>query len=922
MKEYDVIVITETWLSDDINSSEFFDNCYNVYRCDRIFLPTASKKGGGVLIAVKADFSSRIIALNCFGTIEQLCVEVSFSCDFKRSIFFIVSYIPPNSSNDIYQNHLDNIDYIQSLTSNAQEVFVLGDFNLKDITWLLEDNILLPFNKKSDNDENVTSFFLAHCLNQINNFKNDIGRILDLIFISNDLRTSCNLCLNPISRNTVHHKAIVITFEFYIFEKEPHFPTKSYNFVIGDYAAINNYFATVDWSLIFSYIEPTQIHQFLIDKIDYAVSLNVPFVEHSLEHKPPWFNKRLSNLKNVKNKAYKRYKVSNEDADLKYFQQIRREFDFLQNFLYNNYIFIIESRISSDSSAFWQFINVRRNHTVYPTTMIYDNNSSNNIHETCNLFASYFQTIFTSHNNIDVQSFQPILGNLKIEISEEDVTSSILELKDNPSCIFPDSVPSLFFKKCVQYLARPITILFNACLKEGTFIDSWKHCCVVPIFKSGDKTNVLNYRPIVKQCALSKIFDKILKIKLFDHVSSSISQFQHGFFPGRSTCTNLAVLSNKIIASMENKNQIDVIYTDFAKAFDSVSHDVLLYKLLQFGVNGKLLEFFKSFLINRTLLVKMGSCYSTLPIRAISGIPQGTHLGPLLFLIFINDLPDCLQFCKPLLFADDLKLFANVSNLHHSMLIQKDLSALSEWCNTNRLSFNVDKCCNISYTHSRDPVIFDYSIGDVFLKRVVEVKDLGVIFDSKLEFKSHINYITSKAYAMLGFIKRNTKEFKDYVALKSLFVSFVRNNLEYCSIIWNPYYEIHSNRIERIQKLFCKFALKKINYNCDGLSYESKRKLLGLQSLKDRRSYFSIFFIYNILNNEINCIELSDLINLYSPTRDLRLGRLFYENFHRTNYGNNEPITRCLKLCNSFSPFLNFHLQKHYFKLSLFNIFN
>lgn len=224
--------------------------------------------------------------------------------------------------------------------------------------------------------------------------------------------------------------------------------------------------------------------------------------------------------------------------------------------------------------------------------------------------------------------------------------------------------------------------------------------------------------------------------------------------------------------------------------------------------------------------------------------------------------------------------------------------------------------------HCYNPILYNYYINQVLLERVQEVKDLGVIFDSKLEFHNHINYMTSKAYAMLGFIKRNTVDFNDPVALKSLYVSFVRSNLEYCSLIWSPFYENHSNRIEKIQKLFTKYAFRKINWSDDVHSYDSKRKFLGLQSLRDRRSSFAILFIFKILSNNIDCDALAELVNLHTPPRELRHERLFYEDFHRTNYGNNEPITRSLKLCNSFSPFLNFNLDLNKFKLSLFKVFN
>lgn len=391
--------------------------------------------------------------------------------------------------------------------------------------------------------------------------------------------------------------------------------------------------------------------------------------------------------------------------------------------------------------------------------------------------------------------------------------------------------------------------------------------------------------------------------------------------PNRSSATNLMLVTRDIVTAMEHRSQCDVIYTDFAKAFDTVSHDLLLGKLCAFGLSNNLLKFFESFLTDRKLKVNIGNTSSSVLIDAYSGIPQGTHIGPLLFIIFINDLPLTFKFSKCLLFADDLKLYSSICDINDCENLQADLNNLSDWCFENGIHINVSKCCIVSYYYIMNPIIYDYSIGDLPIKREVRVKDLGVIFDMKLTFLDHVDYIVSKAYCMLGFIRRNSKDFRDVYTLKSLYVSLVRSLLEYCSIIWNPYHLGQTNRIERIQKIFTKTALK-LTWPYEVPPYEVRRKLLGIQSLEDRRSCSSLLFAYNVLSGNIDCPEIKRYFTLYCPPRDLRTNRMFEENIFRTNYAKNEPIARCLHLCNSFTPHLNFNVSYNTFKLLLFKYYN
>lgn len=388
---------------------------------------------------------------------------------------------------------------------------------------------------------------------------------------------------------------------------------------------------------------------------------------------------------------------------------------------------------------------------------------------------------------------------------------------------------------------------------------------------------------------------------------------------GRSTATNLGILTNYCLHNMEKRLQIDCVYTDFSKAFDRVQHNVLLKKLELFGFHSSILSWIGSYLINRKQYVKIGSVCSKV-ILNYSGVPQGSHIGPLLFLLFINDLPSVVLTSKCLLYADDLKIFSSVNSVSDALRLQNDLNRINDWCSLNGLYFNINKCSVISFNRIKFPIVFDYSIRRTVLKRVTDQKDLGVIFDAELNFSLHMDYIIGKANRMLGFLFRNSKDFYDPYTLKSLYNSLIRSILEYCCIIWNPYYRNHELRIERIQKRFTKFALRRMNWNNDMPSYEARCALINLKPLAQRRTYYSVLFAHDIITAHIDCSLLLSMFNIYAPTRILRpREQFFFISRHRTNYGRNDPITTACVNYNLYRNAIDFNMSRLLCKIAIMN---
>ena len=286
-----------------------------------------------------------------------------------------------------------------------------------------------------------------------------------------------------------------------------------------------------------------------------------------------------------------------------------------------------------------------------------------------------------------------------------------------------------------------------------------------------------------------------------------------------------------------NGNVVDAIYFDFAKAFDTVPHRRLLKKLKGYGIDGKILEWIKSFLQNRTQSVKVNGIFSNVA-SVKSGVPQGSVLGPILFILYINDLPDVIQ-SDVLLFADDTKIFRSINSAKDAELLQSDIDALSRWSQDWLINFNLEKCHVLTMgKFERIKHVERYKLDKHELEHVFEEKDLGVIFYSELKFEEHISAKVQKANAITGLIRRSFT-YLDGQLLKKLFSSFVRPHLEYACAVWSPFLKKNITAIENVQRRGTKLIDGFFN-----LTYDERLRRLNLPTLQYRRERSDMIEIY------------------------------------------------------------------------------
>lgn len=351
---------------------------------------------------------------------------------------------------------------------------------------------------------------------------------------------------------------------------------------------------------------------------------------------------------------------------------------------------------------------------------------------------------------------------------------------------------------------------------------------------------------------------------------------------------------------MDGRVQVDAVYTDFQKAFDKVDHALLLEKLAYNGIRGNLLRWFVSYIYNRTQKVVVNRFESDFNVVQ-SGVPQGSILGPLLFVIFINDIKQCFVNSRFLMYADDVKIYKPCKSVHDCSLLQEDLNRLYAYCVNNKLFLSLPKCQTISFTKNKNKINFNYIINNVQLNKVASIRDLGVTLDSCLHFDIHVDNIINKAFRIYGMVVRSTRDFVRPSTFLLLYKILIRSQLEYAVAIWNPFYVKYSERLETIQKKF----LRTVNFKCkkSKLPYEHLLKRYNILSLESRRLLLVAMMLHSICNNKFDCMDITNKLCYIVPRtihrRAVRVPRLFHTEKCRTNAGVRAPLRRLLETYNA-----------------------
>ena len=424
-----------------------------------------------------------------------------------------------------------------------------------------------------------------------------------------------------------------------------------------------------------------------------------------------------------------------------------------------------------------------------------------------------------------------------IFFSPDDVRKLLTATNPNKS-LGPDEIHPRVLKECADVIYFPLYCILRQSLDQGKLPKIWKYANITPIHKKGDKMVTGNYRPVSLTSQICKLCEKLVRDKIVMFIEKILAVEQHGFRRGRSCLTNLLVTLEEWTKWYDDGLAFDVLYLDFRKAFDSVPHARLIYKLRRYGICGKLCNWIEDFLSDRKQRVCLnGTCSPWLDVT--SGVPQGSVIGPVMFLLFINDLP-CSIESKCQIFADDTKLYHPILALVNAEVLQNDIAKLVEWSRNWLLGFNEGKC-KVLHVGRNNPGC-DYFMKGKKLEAVTEERDLGVLMSNNLSFSKHIALSAAKTNGILGMIKR-TFSYIDKVSFLVLYKSFVRPHLEFCVQAWSPYLERDKTVLEKVQRRATKLVPE-----LQLMPYEDRLQELGLTTLEDRRIRGDLIEMYKILH--------------------------------------------------------------------------
>ena len=834
------------------------------------------------MIAVSDTISSRLFFSS--DTVELIAVEVAS----VPKVLICCLYVAPASSEQYFNNVISAIDSLHS----DHDIIFAGDFNAPDINWL-------TLTASSSFSLRLCDTLYSKNLQQIVFEPTHVhGNVLDLVLTTNPDRLQ-NLVVTDISSNSFSSDHFLIQFDLISQNCSRHMPPTGsmFNYAKGDYIEMDFYLLDKQFDMTSTDIET--LWMCLKLEILEACELFVPKVKSSSFKYPKWFTSEIKHLLNCIHSLRRSIKKSSSITKANRLSSLELKVQSLIISAKEKYGTDLIAAFSHKPKDLYRHLRYLSKHTSMPQTLIYDSASINHPKDKVEAFNRYFNSTFTSSDFVlpPLDQMPTPLDQLsEINVTETDVFDALMALSPNKARGCDDISPHVL-KYCSTSLTSPVTHLFHCCLSQSTLPHEWKVHKICPIPKRGDLSKITNYRPISLLCCLSKVLETIVYTKIISFIYPKLNKHQFGFLQNRSCLSQLLTFFAEIYNCIEGKNQCDVIYLDFKKAFDSVPHNEMLFKLWRFGITGPLWLWFKNYLSSRCHFVNLDSVSSSL-LPVVSGVPQGSVLGPLLFLIYVNDIPDSIFSCSPYQFADDTKILKSIQSSNDSMKLQRDIDSLSEWCKKWFLTLNEDKCAAIHFSLSSiNNLQSTYQINNTTVRYLSSHRDLGLMVEGNLSWSKHYNFIICKAYCSLHFIRRIIPISTSISLKKKLYLSLVRSHLTYCSQIWSPRLIKDFLTLERVQRRATKFIM-----NDFSLDYKSRLIQLNLLPLMYWLELQDILFLIKCFKDPSeNFNPLSFVSFVCHSTRSATSHKLKV-NYNRTSVTRHFYFNRVVKLWNCMPP--------------------
>ena len=655
--------------------------------------------------------------------------------------------------------------------------------------------------------------------------------------------------------------------------------------------------------------------------------LKFPIVVNRRKSKPnkPWITPAIKKSIRVKNKLYKLshriptvYNILKHKA---YKSCLTAVIALRKKQYYNSALLVHKGNLKQTWKILKEVIGVPSKKALSKTFNIEQGRSVCNPDEIASEFNNYFVNVGhrlaenIPHSDLNPTHYIRTNPNsiFLTPIIEQEVIDCLKTLKEGSSG--HDALKPNVIKKCNEYLVTPLTYIFNLSVTEGYVPKALKHAYITPVFKSGDESIFSNYRPISVLPVFSKILERLIFNRTYSFITENniLSDQQFGFRKKLSTEMALLCAIDKITQSIDNKEHTIGLFLDLKKAFDTVNLDILLNKLEKYGIRGNALSWYRSYLSDRTQSVKYYDTVSQ--AREVNiGVPQGSTLGPLLFILYINDMSNVLKHAYPIIFADDTTLFVSSTNVENVLtLLNEDILNLAEWFKANKLSLNLSKTNYILFTTSLPVRALDitFSIGSHTIERVYNTKFLGVFIDDRLSWNIHINHVCLKLRKSLGII-RKASAVLDTQTLINLYYTMLFPYLSYCHLIWGKASNFLLEKLLKLQKRAIRIICN-VHWQMHTQPLFTEKRII---KVNDLYTYQLALFTFKFVNNVFPLSFLNNIrINVNNLNNDNNCRQTIAQlPFCRTNLRKNTIVFQCPKLCNELLYPLNIPPNISYFK--------
>ena len=846
-----VVAIQETKIDSSIATSELFpETCpYSVYRKDR------NIHGGGVMLLVHKDISHMPIT-ELENDSESIWVKVFAN---KTSHFVASWYRPPGSTSEEFQLFREQLDYIRTHHKGKKlpSAHVLGDFNFKDIDW--PDRLSKSGSTLSQSEGQILIDIMNdHGLEQMVHFPTREKNTLDLILTTlpgqfQDVHSPDKLSDHDIVSGTLKMFIPPI--------KKPR--RKVYLYQKGDYESMRKDTLQFSKEKYFNGHSDTRSVQenfdLLTSFIQDSADKHIPSKTSRSVSSIPWITPEIRRKIRRKNKTHAKAKKTGSSKLRSKFETLRREIKADVRKQHDLYVNNLVGDVKANPRDFYRYINSQKKDTqgIPPLKRKNGKGVAQSDLEKAEEFNGQFTDVFSKNEHTQVPLLDrsaPFMND--IAVSKDGVIKLLKGL--NPSkALGPDELHPRVLKELATELGPVLAHLFQQSIDTGEIPKEWSLANICPLFKKSDRSLACNYRPVSLTCVPCKLLEHIVCSNIMAHLDEYklLSDRQHAFRKGHSCETQLTTVINDWAKILDNRGQVDTFILDFEKAFDTPPHELLKSKLFGYGIGGKTLKWIDSFLCFRQQRVVVNGVKSDwAPV--LSGVPQGTVLGPLLFSLYINDISSDIE-SEIRLFADDCVCYREIKDEKDTMKLQRDIDRLGSWARKWGMRFQPVKCNMMQLTRKRIKKIHaSYTLEGTNLENVESIKYLGVTITSDLRWNTHVSNVCTKANRTLGFLRRNLHSCPQEVK-EAAYKGLVRPVLDYGSSVWDPPGVVLQEELESVQKRAARFVTG--NYDYETGSMTGILGQLKWESLKKRRKDNRLILLYKGLKGKAS-VPTDDLI--------------------------------------------------------------